>query len=234
MSGTPDLVNFYAVVPIKEPRQGKSRLAPLLDDASRYALNLALARQTLDVCLETFGPGRTIVVTLSSEIAAIAKAASASVVAEPHGDIPPTPENALNRALKSGVLHALQGGASGVAIVPTDIPIISSALLRSALKRLADGHDCVLVPDRRQAGTNIMVMAPPVPGLVDFGEGSFARHHARARELGFNVKVHRCDMLGLDLDFPEDFQYLQEQHSWPIFKSTTSMPSESRLASTRM
>jgi 2-phospho-L-lactate guanylyltransferase len=230
---------LFAVVPIKEPRHGKSRLAHLLNDDARRALNIALARRTIEICVEVFSGAHTIVVTASEEVRAIAIGANAEVLQEPTVDsVPPlsalkSSESGLNAAIQAGMAFAVHRGASAVAIVPTDMPLISPNLVRQAVGALAGERSCTLVPDRRNSGTNLMVMTPPEPGLLEYGDESFSRHASRARELGFTVRIHRCERLGLDLDLPEDLRYLQEQRSWQIFASTTSMPSASPLASTR-
>ncbi|MGE5639615.1 MAG: 2-phospho-L-lactate guanylyltransferase [Clostridia bacterium] len=228
-----------AIVPVKDPRQGKSRLADLLSAESRHALNVSLARRTIEVCAEVFGGGQTIVVTDSAEIGEIARMANAQVLPEPDAartladPYRTSAENALNAAIRAGIAMAQRQGAEGVAIIPTDLPLLSGELLRPLLEALPRHRTCTLVPDRRDSGTNVMVMSPAQAALVDFGAGSLARHAARASELGYDVRIHRCESLGLDLDLPEDFHSLQEQHPWRIFASTTSTPSASRLASTR-
>jgi 2-phospho-L-lactate guanylyltransferase len=68
----------------------------------------------------------------------------------------------------------------------------------------------VLAPDRRQAGTNALLVSPP--GLIEyvFGPSSFDRHRASALAAGARVLV--CDRpgLALDLDLPEDLGLFRE------------------------
>ena len=201
--------NLYAVIPAKAPLEGKSRLAPLLDPAARAALNLALARHTLEVCVESFGANRTIVVTGSAEIGAIALAAGAHVLDGP--DVGSTPHESLNAAVRAGLALAQQLGASGGVIVPTDLPLLSADALSSALAPLPAARGCVLVGDRRGSGTNLLAMQPADPRLPAFGDDSLGRHAERARNLGYRTHIHRCERLGLDLDLPEDFRDLESR-----------------------
>src|SRR5690242_16548034 len=107
-------MSLYAVIPAKATSLGKSRLAPLLDPAARAALNLALARRTLEVCAESFGAGRIVVVSGSAEIGALALAAGAHVLDEPLAA--PAPHESLNAAVRAGIALAQQLGASGAVI----------------------------------------------------------------------------------------------------------------------
>lgn len=202
-------MSLYAVIPAKATSLGKSRLAPLLDPAARAALNLALARRTLEVCAESFGAGRIVVVSGSAEIGALALAAGAHVLDEPHAA--PAPHESLNAAVRAGLALAEQLGASGAVIVPTDLPLLSTGALASALALLPASPGCVLVGDRRASGTNLLAMQPADPRLPAFGEDSLRRHAQRARVLGYQTRLHRCERLGLDLDLPEDFRDLESR-----------------------
>jgi 2-phospho-L-lactate guanylyltransferase (CobY/MobA/RfbA family) len=65
-------------------------------------------------------------------------------------------------------------------------------------------NSVVIVPDRHEHGTNLLMVRPP--GLIpySFGEDSFATHQRLAREAGATVLVHRSERTALDLDTPDD------------------------------
>lgn len=189
----------WALVPVKDPARGKSRLAPLLDADSRYALNLFLARQTLEVCSEFFGARRTLVVTTSAAVAALARALGAGV-------IPEAGDDGLNGALAAAAHGAIDAGADAVAVVPVDLALISHAALWDATAAMPDGPGCLLVPDRRGSGTNLLVLSPARSDLFAFGDGSLQRHAALAAARGCRVRIQHSDDLALDLDLPEDYR----------------------------
>ena len=78
---------------------------------------------------------------------------------------------------------------------------------RCFLRASAPAPSVVLVPSRDERGTNAALVAPPGALPLQFGEPSFQRHVARARELGLTVEVLRLAGLSLDLDTPEDVEF---------------------------
>ncbi|HKI64870.1 MAG TPA: 2-phospho-L-lactate guanylyltransferase [Burkholderiales bacterium] len=192
---------FFAVIPAKDPDLGKSRLAPVLNLPQRRALNLELARSTVEVCAAYLGGERTIVVTSSSAIRRIAEPFGAVVLEEEEGAC------GMNGALRAGAKVALDSGAMALVAIPTDLPLLSIPLLRSALANFQAQHECLLVPDRRGMGTNLMAISPADPELFSFGERSLERHEREARIRGYRVKIHRSAELSLDLDTADDLRF---------------------------
>jgi 2-phospho-L-lactate guanylyltransferase (CobY/MobA/RfbA family) len=64
----------------------------------------------------------------------------------------------------------------------------------------------VIAPDRRENGTNGLLVNPA--GLIEYGygPGSNRRHAERAAEAGARVEVIPSKTIGLDLDLPEDLE----------------------------
>jgi len=216
---------FFALVPVKDPALGKSRLAPMLDESERYRLNLALARRTLDVCARYFGAAHTVVATSSSTIRDIAGTFGVRTIAEKEN------QQNLNLALSAAADWALRNDADAIVAVPTDLALISEPLLSAALIAMPETPGCVLVPDRRNDGTNLLGLSPARSDFFSYGEFSLRRHANRARRLGYKVRIHRCEALALDLDLPEDYIHLEKMKAWPTYGFTTPKPSASRWGS---
>ena len=195
--------NLFALVPAKDPQHGKSRLAPILGDGERRALNLSLARRTLEVCIRHFGAGRTIAASSAPSILALAGELGAWGVADPG------PREDINSALAAATEFALARGAEGVVVVPTDLTLIAEDALAQALAAMPEAPACLLVPDRHGTGTNLLALAPARTDLFLFGELSLKRHAAAASRLGYNVKIVDGTSLGLDLDTPADYRHLE-------------------------
>ena len=204
------MMNLFALIPVKDPVRGKSRLAPLLGPSERRALNLALIRRTLQVCAEVFGAARTVVVTSSQTVREMAGAFRVQVVEEDAS------QHDLNLALAAAAAFAIRAGADGLVAIPIDLPLLSAPLLRAAIDKMPDAPGCVLVPDRRGKGTNLLAFAPPTQEIFAFGEPSLERHTLRSKQLGYQVVVHHCDRLALDLDLPEDYACLENTATWPL------------------
>lgn len=190
---------LHAVVPIKNPAFGKTRLAPVLDAKERRALCQFLARRTVDACAAAFGATMTIVVTSAPDVARYAAQAGVQVVPEGAG------ADDLNAAIALGIVRARSGGADAVLVVPADLALVNVAELRAAAESIPAAPGCLLVPDRHEGGTNLLGLAPPDEGLLSFGERSLHRHAELAARSGYEVRFHRSAALALDLDVPEDY-----------------------------
>jgi len=191
-------LRIAALVPLKDPGWGKSRLHRVLNAEERSALNLEMARRTLEVCAAVFGAARTFVVTASSAIGHEASARGMTVVAEPvPGD--------LNPALRLAGEAAVAAGAQALLVVPADLARIEAGAIRGVVGALEQiGQGVVVVADRRGSGTNLLGIVPARIDLFRFGEHSLDKHLQAARDAGLASLVHEDPLLSLDLDLPED------------------------------
>jgi 2-phospho-L-lactate guanylyltransferase len=188
----------FALVPVKDPARGKSRLAELLSESERLALNRELAHRTFECCAAAFGPERTVVVTAAEAIAAEASARGLIVVREGSG-------GGLNAALALAARHAISQGAGALVVVPVDLVLLKPEAIQRVIASLMDAPGCVLVPDRHGAGTNVLGLMPARADLFCFGERSLDKHRRAAAEAGLRVRVQTDPALALDLDTPEDY-----------------------------
>ncbi len=122
-------------------------------------------------------------------------------------------EAGQSAAALRGIDAALERGAERVLLVPGDCPALDPDEV-SAL--LAHDAGVVIVPDRHGEGTNALLLAPPDVMEPAFGEGSFARHTARAQAAGAVLEVAEVRSLGLDIDTPDDLAALRRAlAAWP-------------------
>jgi len=189
----------FALVPVKDPALGKSRLAELLGAAERLALNRRLAQRTFDCCAAAFGPERTVVVTAAESIAVEASGRRLVVVREGAPD-------GLNAALALAARHAVGQGAEAFVVVPVDLVLVTPEALRRVIANLAGPPCCLLVPDRHGSGTNLLAVRPGRADLFRFGERSLDEHRHAAAAAGLDALVHDDAALALDLDTPEDYR----------------------------
>jgi 2-phospho-L-lactate guanylyltransferase len=94
--------------------------------------------------------------------------------------------------------------ADSVLILPIDLPRATRDALEPLLKVK---NDVVIVPDRKQSGTNVLLLRRPVieKFRFAFGEGSFAKHCAVAEALGNDPEIVNDDRLAFDIDNPDDY-----------------------------
>ncbi len=183
---TPDIL-----IPCRSFLTGKSRLAGILPPPARARLCRDLFDRTLAAALAL--PARVAVVTADAEVAARAHARGAIALPDPGGG--------LNAALTAGA--GLLGPGGPLAVLPIDLPDLTPARLAPLLHR----PGVTLVPDRREDGTNLMILPPGARTRFAFayGPGSLGRHQGEARRLGLPVALVRDPALALDIDTEADF-----------------------------
>ena len=95
-------------------------------------------------------------------------------------------------------------------VVPADLPLLKPEDLRMLLSVAQDPPVVGIVPDRRQEGTNALLVCPV--GLIpfSFGPGSFKHHCALAQAAGARLEVLELESLAIDVDLPEDMLLVQD------------------------
>lgn len=195
-------MSIWAIVPVKPLRLGKSRLAGVLRDDERAALNRRLLEQTIGTLHSTKEISQILVVSRDPAALAVARQYGARTI---HEDGTPN----LNSALARATMLARQYASRGVLILPADLPLITQDDLSYFLKFVGKPPCVVISPDRRDNGTNAMLMAPGGIIAYDFGAGSFQRHCEAAIKAGANLQVVRSERIMLDLDTPDDLEALR-------------------------
>lgn len=196
-------MSLWAIIPVKPLRRGKSRLAGVLTEDDREMLNLSLIGHTLQVVNKVKGIDQILVVSSDTAVLALARDQGARTVME---DGKP----GLNTALHRATMVAQMYSAQGVLILPSDLPLLTPDDLEEMIHQATDPPVVVIAPDRRQEGTNALLINPT--GLISyqFGENSFNLHCAQAKKFNLKLNVVKTESLGLDLDFPEDLEFFQQ------------------------
>lgn len=176
------------VVPVKAFRAAKLRLAGALDAAQRIALARAMAGRVVAAA----DPLPVTVVCDDPEVAAWAESVGARTLW--------TPGLGLDGAVSAGVDALVAEGTARVMVAHADLPAATglAALARSQV----DG--VTLVPDRRNDGTNVIIVPADARFEFSYGPGSFGRHRVEATRLGLGVHVVRDAALAWDIDVPDD------------------------------
>ena len=176
------------LVPIKDFRQAKQRLAPVLSVDERIELARRMAAHVLTVA----SPFDVYVVCDDHDVAALAK--------EHHAEVLWCPSLGLNGAIAQGVRH-IERTASRVLIAHTDLPLASS------FAHVMDTPGVAIVADRHGRGTNVMALPTASQFVFHYGPGSFAAHQLEATRCGLTVQTIVDDHLAWDVDNPEDLRH---------------------------
>lgn len=188
----------FAIIPVKPFEEGKSRLNAVLQPSNRAEFNRELFDRTAAKLAVFPGAAQTIVVSRSENVLKQARRAGIVAVTETG--------NGLNDALSSASEVAHERGAKTIVVVPTDLPLIDALLLERVVSKASAKKTCVLAPDERGQGTNLMVVTPPDDRIFQFGERSFEKHQILAKSRGYSVRIVNDARLAFDIDNPADYE----------------------------
>jgi 2-phospho-L-lactate/phosphoenolpyruvate guanylyltransferase len=190
-----------AVVPVKDLRGTKSRLAPILDPGARAGLTLYMMGRVVRAIAEA-GVEDVCVVSPDRIVLEEAKRRGATpLVQESRG---------LNPALEEGRRRALGLGASRLLVLPADLPLLDVGDVRAVLQEAGEGPLVVISPDGMRAGTNALLIQPPDALPFAFGSDSFEAHLGAARRRDLDVRICERTHLAFDLDTAGDLARLRE------------------------
>ena len=192
-----------AVLPIKDFRQAKQRLAGFLSTVERRLLAEAMAEDVLETLSQVSELSEIIVVTRDERAFELAARHGARVLAEPSND-------GQSAAVERAAAALGRAGVESLLQVPGDVPGASAdeiAAVLAAHGRASDGAPAVtLVPSYDRRGTNCVLCSPPDVLPFAFGHDSFEPHCEAARAQGIAPRIIALPGLGLDIDTPDDLR----------------------------
>jgi len=174
------------LIPVKSFTDAKGRLADALEPAARAELARAMATTVVTAA----APLPVWIVCDDDAVASWARSVGAEVLWKPG--------RGLKGAVDEGVIDLAHLDIERVIIAHADLPHAIE------LAHLVDLDEVVLVPDRHDDGTNVIVVPTECGFEFAYGPGSFHRHESTALELGLSVTVVRDQRLGWDVDRPDD------------------------------
>lgn len=194
-------MSLWAILPVKPLNQGKTRLAGVLSEDERFVLNTTMLGNTLNALQQAKGVDQILVVSRDPEVLSVSRNFGVRTLQEES-------HSNLNHAVTLGVRFAVACLADRVMIMPADIPLLEAKFVQELTARLTGVNQMIIVPDRREDGTNGLLLNPPDALDFQFGTGSFHRHILQAQLHGLQIEIVRIPALGLDLDLPEDLDFL--------------------------
>ena len=177
------------LIPVKDFRQAKARLAGVVPAADR----IRLARWTAELVVAAAAPLPVFVACDDEDVAEWATSVGATVLWRP--------SVGLNAAVLDGIAALAAAGIEHAIVAHSDLP------LPSPLAGVVMTGGIVLVPDSRSDGTNVLAVPTSAGFQPAYGSQSFHRHLAHAMGLGLPVRVLRDPGLALDIDTPADLAH---------------------------
>ncbi|MEK6709184.1 MAG: 2-phospho-L-lactate guanylyltransferase [Nitrospinota bacterium] len=188
-----------ALVPARDFRTAKRRLASALDEGARDRLGRWMLGRVLGALEGARGVDRVAVLSDAAEVLALAGERGAKGIRCPARD--------LNADLEAGRAWALKEGAGALLVVPADLPLLQAAEVERMLAAGREGGSAVLAPSP-DGGTNGLLLRPAGALPFAFGPESFARHWALAEARGLRAVRLESPGFGLDVDRPDDLAAL--------------------------
>jgi 2-phospho-L-lactate guanylyltransferase len=188
------------LIPVKNLKNAKQRLAAVLDQAARTALAQAMVHDVLEAVA---GCNRR------PEVAVVTNDAFASDLARHFGfQIIRDDANASETAAIEMATRVCESqGAAQTLVIPGDIPLITANELEQLFSAVPE-NGSLLVPAADRRGTNAAFRRPANLFPLRFGNDSFRPHLDAARRSGLPCVVLSLPGIALDVDNPRDLQQL--------------------------
>lgn len=200
MRGPGSRMSLFAVVPVKDLRETKSRLGPVLAPDERAGLTL----RTMDNVLSALREAGVENVCVVSPDRRVLQAAGESGATRLFQDT-----SGLNPALEGAREWAVSKGATSLLVLPADLPFLDAQDIREMLERDGEEHQVVISPDEGYSGTNALLLRPPDSLPFAFGPESYREHVRLAEERGITVNVCERPNIAFDLDTVRDLERLK-------------------------
>jgi 2-phospho-L-lactate guanylyltransferase len=194
------------VVLQKSLAAAKTRLRSVLSKEARLELTGRMLRATLEVCHSLTGT-TGVYLCGPEEVCGLAADCGACVI--------PGGAGGMRRDIAAAAQDERIAARAAMLFVSADLPLLTADDLAEVVAAWRACNDVVLGPDRRERGTNVMLLNEPEHFPYCFGEvvgpGSFTSHLSTAVGLGLACVVVRRPGIQLDLDLPEDLVYFAGQ-----------------------
>ncbi|MBV8771714.1 MAG: 2-phospho-L-lactate guanylyltransferase [Deltaproteobacteria bacterium] len=187
------------LIPVKNLRNAKQRLAPVLDQSSRTELARAMLADVLQSVAE-YPDAKVSLVTSDSYALELAAAYRFEVIRD---DKNLGESDAIHMATE----FSMAAGASYTLVIPADVPLLEADDLR-AIDESAPATGSVVVPSRDRRGTNAILRRPAALFPLRFGNDSFVPHLGAAIASLTSAVVLSLPRLALDIDTAEDLEEL--------------------------
>jgi 2-phospho-L-lactate/phosphoenolpyruvate guanylyltransferase len=186
-----------ALVPVRSPGSGKTRLSTGLDVDERAALAGAMLADVVAVLTGTPAVDDVVVVAAGAPAAAVAAALGVDAILDPPG------AHGIDRALAAA--SARLPAAAATLVVAADLPRLTTADVTTLLSTSAP----VAVAPTADGGTGGLLRRPAEVIATAYGPGSAQAHVDAARRAGIDAPV--LDLPGFrdDIDTWDDLRRLR-------------------------
>jgi 2-phospho-L-lactate guanylyltransferase len=227
------------LLPVKDLRDAKKRLAGLLNPEQRFALANAMLADAVHALQRVRLAHTIFVVTNYAPVIRTALENGWEVIREYQQISESISVDAASR-------HCASLGVTSLLRLPLDVPLVQASDVDELLAIECEAPAVILVPSRDGTGTNAILRAQPDLFPSHFGTGSFTKHTAEAELAGAKLIVRRNPRLEMDVDDEADLRALLQhdlhrtetgawmEHSGVArrLRASTSTPTQTSIAAT--
>lgn len=189
-------MSCWALIPLKTPGRGKTRLSARLSESDRKQLVETMLAGVLDALAASRHVDNIAIVGMSPQYC-------------PPGVIHITdPGHGLNAALTYGRQQLQAAGVSELLVLHADLPLVASSDIDEFILCGRRQH-IALASDHHGHGTNAIYLRQPENFAFSFGRHSLARHLAQAEARNLMPALSQARGLMFDLDTVQDLNCLQ-------------------------
>jgi len=190
----------WAIIPVRSLDSGKTRLAEHLQKSERKELIRFLLERLLNLIKKVSSIDRCLVVSHDPNIHKMSKECGAEILDEK------APFN-LNRAVTLASKYVKKNGCERVIVIHSDLPLIEAHDIERITALGVEPPVMVISPDRRNNGTNALLIDPIESFNFHYGENSFRLHLKEAKQKKYHIEIYNHIHTSLDLDYPEDLEF---------------------------
>jgi 2-phospho-L-lactate/phosphoenolpyruvate guanylyltransferase len=197
------------LLPVKDFRTAKQRLASALDPATRANLARAMLADVLHAVAGSSVVQRVVVFTANPDAAHMAGELGFEVITEQSVKGHSAAVNLMVEQLSTNATQILSIAGDLPKLCPGEIDFV----MNNAVEPIS------VLPSRDGTGTNGILFLLPARIQMEYGEGSFSRHMSKAAAAGHRAQALNIPGFAFDIDTPEDLQAFlnnprQDSQTW--------------------
>lgn len=189
------------LLPIKDLRNAKRRLAGVLTPEERFGLAHAMLADTIRAVRGVQRADKIFVITNYEPAMESASINGWESLREEH-------QVSESASVDFASRLCAERGVTGLLRLPLDLPLVQPGDIDDLLVTECDAPGVVIVPSRDGTGTNAILRAPPTLFPSHFGPDSFVQHRQEAERVGARAIIMRNDRLEMDVDDEADLRAL--------------------------
>ena len=190
---------MQVIIPVKDFRSCKSRLAHALPLEARQSLMAALLSDLLHTLQRCHSIKNIALVTRCPDVAQLAAQQRTEVLNLDD-------DRCLNSGIAAAVAAISTRGTTQTLILHADLPLATTSDIDDVIAAHQNHTAAVtLVPDNQNNGTNAMLLTLPTQMQFFYGSHSYSAHSDFCRTQGIAMQTVYNAQLGSDIDLWQDF-----------------------------